>query len=154
MQAAFVIEPGFELREEGMALAGEHHVETAGEAHAHGPAGLPRAEGGDGGVGAGLRLFAAEGSAHAKALHGDLMARDAEHARDNLLGLAGMLCGTVERDAAGFVEPRHRRLGLQVKMLLAADADFSFDAVRAAREGVGRGAALDHQRAGVEAGLR
>ncbi len=95
MQAAVVVEAGVEPREERMALAGERHVEMARQAHAHGPAGLPRAERGDGGPGVGLHFFAAERAAHAQALHGDLMARDAEHARDDLLRLAGMLRGGV-----------------------------------------------------------
>ena len=79
--------PGVEARQEGMALAGERHVERARQAHAHGPPRLPRAERGDGGPGVGLHFLAAEGAAHAEALHGDLLRGDAEHARDDLLRL-------------------------------------------------------------------
>ena len=107
----------------------------AGQAHAHRPPGLPRAQRGDGGAGVGLHLLAAERAAHAQALHRDLVRADAEHARDDLLRLGGMLRGRVQRDTAALVEPRHRGLRLEIEMLLSADSDLAVDPDAAARRG-------------------
>ena len=147
LHAALVVEARVEACQERMPLAGDRHIEAARKADPHRTAGLASAQRGDGGEGIGLRFFAAESAAHAQALHRDHVSRHAQHARDNLLRLAGMLRGRVQRDAARFVQPGHGRLRLQVEMLLAADVNFAFDAMRTARQ-----APLRHRRAVCSSG--
>ena len=104
-EASIVFEAGAEFREEGVALAGERHVEPAWQAHTNGALGFPRAQGCDGRPRIGLDFFTAERAAHAEALHGNEVARDAENPRDDFLGFAGVLGGGIDEDAAGVIEP-------------------------------------------------
>ena len=57
-----------------MALAGQHHVEEARQAHPYRPLGFPRAQSRNGCVRIGLYFFPAECSAHAQAFHRNLVA--------------------------------------------------------------------------------
>ena len=60
----------------------------------------------------------------------------------------------MQSDSAGFVEPGHGRLSFQIKMLLTANPEAAFDAIRTAGNRPGGVAALNHQRTGVETALR
>ena len=129
-----LVEARGEACQERVPLAGDRHIQAPRKADPHRPAGLARAQRGHRGEAIGLRFLAAERAAHAQALHRHHVARHAQHTRDNLLRLAGMLRGGVQRDAARFVQPRQRRLRLQIKMLLAADVNFALDAMLDARQ--------------------
>ena len=84
-------ETGVVAAEERMALAGERHIERARETHANGASCFVRAQRGDRCPRVGLHFLAAEGSAHAKAFDRHLIARNPQHACDDLLRLGGML---------------------------------------------------------------
>ena len=134
LHAALAVEARGEACQKRVPLAGDRHIQAARKADPHRTAGLASPQRGYRGEAIGLRFLAAERAAHAQALHRHHMARHAQHPRDNLLRLAGMLRGRVQRDAARFVQPRHGRLRLQVKMLLAADVNLAFDAMRTLRQ--------------------
>ena len=105
LQPAVAVEARFEARQERMALAGEHHVERARQAHAHRPSGLPRAQRGDGGPRIGLHLLAAERAAHAQAFHRDLW-RGMPSTRATISCVSlGCCVEECSDDAARFVEP-------------------------------------------------
>jgi hypothetical protein len=72
-----------------------------------------------------LDFFAAERAPHAETLYGHLVARQAQNASHNLLRLAGMLRGRMQRYAAGFRDPRDGALGFQIEVLLAADGQLA-----------------------------
>ena len=111
-----------------MALPGQRHVELARQPHANGTAGLPRAERGDRGPRVCLHLLAAKRAAHAQAFDGHVLARQPEHARDDLLRFRRMLRGRLRPDSAGLVDPRDCRLRLEIEVFLTADCEFAVDA--------------------------
>ena len=127
LENAVAIEPRGISHQIRMALAGERHVQLTRQSHAHGPLHLPRAERGDGGVRIRLHFLAAECSAHAHAFHNHLIARDAEHPRNHVLGFRRVLRRRMHADEAGFVYPGDRGLRFQIEMFLAADAQLALD---------------------------
>ena len=68
------------------------------------PAGQGGAERGDRREPVRLHLLAAEAAAHPQALHGDAVAGDAEHVRDDLLGLGRVLGAGLDEDLAALVD--------------------------------------------------
>ena len=113
-----------------MALARDRDVQRARQPHAHRPPRLPGAERGDGSVRIGLHFLPPERAAHPQAFHHHVIPRHAEHAGDDLLRFGRMLGRRVDGDEAGLVDPRERRLRLEIEMLLTADPQFAFDAQR------------------------
>ena len=82
----------------------------------------------------GLHLLAAEGAAHAQALDGHLVAVQAEHVRDDLLGLGRVLGAALHEDLAALVDARQRAVGLEVEVLLAGELELAAEHVLAAVE--------------------
>ena len=97
----------------------------------------------DGGQPVRLELLAAEAAAHAQALHGDLVRRQAEHVRHDVLGLGRVLRAGLDEDLPVLVDQRQRGLGLQVEVLLAADLELAAEPVRRRLQRGGRVAAAD-----------
>ena len=91
-----------------------------------------RAERGDRGVAVRLHLLAAEAAAHPQALHGDLVVRQAQHVRDDLLGLGRVLRAGLDEDLPVLVDAGQRGVGLQVEVLLAGELELAVEDVRAA----------------------
>jgi hypothetical protein len=118
-------------------LAGDGHVLRPGQAQPDRSPGQRRSQSGDGGEAVRLHLLAAEAAAHAQALHGHLVAPDAEHVGDDLLGLRRVLGAALHEHLAALVDVREGAVGLEVEVLLAGE-------LQLAAEDVGRG---------VEAGL-
>jgi len=104
---------------EPVSLAGHRDVLGASEPDAHGAAGDDGTERRDRGVPVRLHLLAAEGPTHPQRLHGDLVGAAAEHVRDDLLGLRGVLGAALHEDLTGLVDVRQGALRLEVEVLLA-----------------------------------
>ena len=99
----------------------------------HRPAGERRAQRGDRGQAVRLELLAAEPAAHPQALHGDLVRRQAQHVRDDVLGLGRVLGAGLDEDLAVLVDQGQRGVGLQVEVLLPAELELAGEPVRGAR---------------------
>ena len=132
-------------------LAGHGEVLRAGESDPDGPTGDHAAEGGDRGVAVGLHLLAAEGPTHAQGLHGDVVVAQAEHPRDDVLGLGGVLGGALDEDLPGLVDLGQRALGLEVEVLLAGRLGDPAEDVRGRRESALDVPALDRRLDALEA---
>ena len=120
-----------------------HHVLPARQADAHRPPEARRRQRRDRRPGVGLHFLAAEGAAHAQALHDDRVLRHAEHARDDLLRLGRVLRRRVDEHAAVLVAIRERGVGLEIEVLLPADRELAVEAVRRGaqrRRGIALGA--------------
>jgi len=78
----------------------------------------------------GWKLLAAEPPPILQALHGDLVRRQAEYVRHDVLRLGRMLGARLDEDLAVLVDQRQRGLGLQVEVLLAADLQLAAEPVR------------------------
>ena len=121
LQPAVVVEADPPLGVEAVPLAGHRHVLRAGQPQPHRAAGERRAERRDRGEPVRLHLLAAEAAAHPQALHGDLVAVQAEHVGDDLLRLGRVLGAALHEDLAALVDQRQRAVGLEVEVLLAGD---------------------------------
>ena len=130
-QPSVVVEADPPLRVEAVALAGHRHVVGAAQAQPHRPAGEDGPQRGDGREAVGLHLLAAEAAAHPQALHGDVVAVEAEHVRHDLLRLARVLRAALHEHLAALVDEGERGVGLEVEVLLARH-------LRDAAEDVGR----------------
>ena len=153
-QSAVLVEADLPLGVEAVPLAGHGDVLLARQPQPHRPPGDGRAEGRDGGVPVRLHLLAAEPAAHPQALHGHLVALDAEHVGDDLLRLGGVLGAALHEDLAALVDQRQRGVGLQVEVLLAGHLGLAGEDVRGVVEGPLDVAALDGRRAALEAAGR
>ena len=127
-----IIEAHVEARQERMSLARDAHVLGARETQLHRTPELGCRQCRHGRERVGLGFLASEGAAHAQALHHDLIARHTEHARDNLLGLRGVLGRRVNLDEVALVDHGQGRLSLQVEVLLPVQeaARLASDALR------------------------
>ena len=121
-EPALVVEPGPPGGVEAVPLAGHRDVLLAAEPQPHGSARERGAQGGHRGEAVRLHLLAAEPAAHPQALHGDPVARYAEHVGGDLLGLGGVLGAGLHEHLAVLVDARQAALGLQVEVLLARRA--------------------------------
>ena len=65
-----------------------------------------------------MHLFPPKTTAHAQALHSDLMVRPAQHMCKNSLGLGRVLGAALDKDLAALIHRGKRCLGLQVKVFL------------------------------------
>ena len=140
--AAVVVEPRLPHDVERMPLAGHREVLRAVEPQPHRAAREHGAERGDRREPVRLHLLAAEAAAHAQRLHGDPVARQAEHVRDDLLRLGRVLRAAVDEHLPLGVDVRERRVRLEVEVLLSADLDDALEDVRRRRErGLGIAAA-------------
>ena len=127
---------------ERVPLAGHRDVLGAVQPQQHRPAGDRGAERGDRGEAVRLHLLAAETAAHPQALHGDLVAGQAQHVRDDLLGLRRVLGAGLHEHLPGLVDRRQRGVGLQVEVLLAAELELAAEpCARAGPPGLGVAAA-------------
>ncbi len=77
-----------------------------------------------------MHLLAAEPAAHAQALHGDFGGAPAEHVRDDLLRLGGVLGARLHEDLPALVDERERAVGLQVELLLPGELELAAEHVR------------------------
>src|SRR5438105_3497760 len=102
-----------------MPLAGDLKIAVAIENDSGRPPGLARHQGREERWLCGLRFLAAERAAHAATNAHDLAVADAETVGHDGLDLGGVLGGGVNRYLAALARYSERRLGLQVKMLLA-----------------------------------
>ena len=121
--------------QERVPLAGHRDVLGAVQPQADRPAGERRAQRGDRGQAVRLELLAAEAAAHPQALHGDLVRVQAQHVRDDVLGLRRVLGAGLDEDLAVLVDQRQRGVGLQVEVLLAAELELAGEPVRRGRPG-------------------
>ena len=152
-EPAVRVEPDLPHRVEAVPLARHRHVLGAGEAQPDRTAGQRGAERGDRGEAVRLHLLAAEAAAHPQALHGDLVARQAQHVGDDLLGLARMLRARLDEDLPVLVDERERRVRLQVEVLLPGELELALEDV-GARVPLRLGLAAAHGRPGALEALR
>ena len=117
------VESDLPRRVERVPLAGHRDVLGAVEPQQHRPPGERRAQCGDRGEAVRLHLLAAEPAAHPQALHRDLVAVQAQHVRDDLLGLRRVLGAGLHEQLPGLVDQRQRGVGLQVEVLLPAELE-------------------------------
>ena len=150
-QPALVVVADPVAGEEGVALAGQDHVEAPVEADPDRAPGDRGPERRDGGVGVGLDLLATEGPAHAQGLDHDRVGRDPEHPGDDLLGLRRVLGRAVHEHPPVFVRAGQGRLGLQIEVLLAGDPQLAVEPAGGAGEGPVGVAGGDRLRLGQEA---
>ena len=113
--------------------------------------GQRRPQRGDGGETVRLHLLAAEAAAHPEALHRDVVAVQAEHVADDLLGLRRVLGAGLDEDLAALVDVGQRAVGLQVEVLLAAELEGAGEPVRRGLERLVGVAAGDHPLMALEA---
>src|SRR5687767_1454971 len=92
-QQSLFIETHRELCKEGMTMPQEDHVLITIESHAHRFASVMSGQCRERRWRGGLRFLAAKTPAHARALYHDLVRRQFQHLRDDLLDLGRMLCG-------------------------------------------------------------
>ena len=118
-QPSVVVEADPPLRVEAVALAGHRHVVGAAQAQAHGPAGEDGTQRGDGREAVGLHLLATEAATHPQALHGHVVAVEAEHVGHDLLRLARVLRAALHEHLAALVDEGERGVRLEVEVLLA-----------------------------------
>ena len=102
---------------------------------AHRTPGEHRAQGRQRGVAMGLHFLSAESPAHAQNLHGHLVGADAEHMRDDVLGLGGMLGGAVDHDLPALIDQGQRVLGFQVEVLLPGELEVALENMGRLRKG-------------------
>ena len=139
---------------EAVSLAGHRHVLLAAEPEPDRPSRESRAERGHGCEPVGLHLLAAEPAAHPQALHGDPVARHAQHVGGDLLGLGGVLGAGLHEHLAVLVDGGQRAVGLEVEVLLAREVDLALEHVAGPGQAGGHVAALQHRlHALVAAGL-
>ena len=143
--------PDLPGRQERVPLAGHGDVLGAVEPQADRASGERRAQRRDRGQPVRLEFLAAEPSAHPQALHGDLVGRQAEHVRDDVLGLGRVLGAGLDEDLAVLVDQRQRGVGLQVEVLLPAELELAGERVRGARQPGGGVAAADRPLRALEA---
>ena len=136
---------------EAVPLAGHRHVLGPAQPQANRAPGEGGPEGGDGGQAVGLHLLAPEAAPHPQALHGDRVARPAEHVRDDLLGLARVLGAALHEDLPALVDVRDRAVGLEVEVLLARALRHAAVDVGRLREGALDVAALQPGHPALEA---
>ncbi len=125
--------PTSQLGVERVPLAGHRDVLGAVEPQQDRPAGERRAQRRDGGEAVRLHLLAAEPAAHPQALHGDVVAGQAQHVRDDLLGLRRVLGAGLDEDLPVLVDQGQRGVGLQVEVLLPAELELAGERVRGRR---------------------
>ena len=113
-----------------MALAGHDEIVVAVEPDLAGLAGDARAQRRDGRPLAGLTLLAAEAAAHAARLDDHEGVGHAEHAGHDMLRLGRVLGRDIHVHLDAFARHRERGLALEIEMLLPADAELPFEAVR------------------------
>ncbi len=130
LQPAVVVEAHPPLRVEAVPLAGHREVLGAVEPQPDRPAGEHGAERGDRREPVRLHLLAAEAAAHPQALHGDLVAVQAEHVRDDLLGLGRVLRAALDEDLPALVDEGQRGVRLEVEVLLAGELELAAEHVR------------------------
>ena len=152
-EPAVRVEPDLPHRVEAVPLARHRHVLGAGEAQPDRTAGQRGAERGDRGEAVRLHLLAAEPAAHPQALHGDLVARQAQHVGDDLLGLARVLRARLDEDLPVLVDERERRVRLQVEVLLPGELELALEDV-GTRVPLRLGLAAAHGRPGALEALR
>ena len=126
-----VVEADLPGGQERVPLAGHGDVLGAVEPQADRASGEHRAERRDRGQAVRLELLAAEAAAHPQALHGDLVGWQAQHVRDDVLGLGRVLGAGLDEDLAVLVDQRQRGVGLQVEVLLPAELEFAAEPVGA-----------------------
>ena len=124
---AFAVEAGAPVHAEVVALAGHRHVVVAVEANLRRAASEVRGEGGEARPLRGLRLLAPERSPHPPALAHHGCVRRAEHARDEVLHLGGMLGRGVDPHLVVLAGYRESRLPLEIEVLLPPDAHAPFE---------------------------
>ena len=118
-----------------MPLAGHGEVLGAVQPQPYRPSGQPAAERGDGREPMRLHLLAAEATAHPQALHGDLVALQAEDVRNDLLRLRRVLGAALDEDLAVLVDVRQRAVRLEVEVLLAGELELAAEHVVGPGEG-------------------
>ena len=116
---------------EAVALARHRHVLGAVEPQPDGTAGERGAERGDRREAVRLHLLAAERAAHPQTLHGDLVARQAQHVRDDLLRLARVLGAGLDEHLPVLVDQGERRVRFQVEVLLPGELELAREHVGA-----------------------
>ena len=108
-----------------------------------GRAGEVRGEGGEARPLRGLRFLAPERSPHPPALAHHRRVRRAEHARDEVLHLGGVLGRGAHPHLVILAGYGERRLSFEIEVLLAPDAHAAFDAVRGSGDRGGRHSAQE-----------
>ena len=150
LQHAVLVEADLPADVERMPLAGHREVLRAVQSHPHRAPGELGAERGDGREAVRLHLLAAEAAAHAQALHGDLVGVDAEHVRDEVLRLGGVLRRALDEVLPLRVAHGERRVRLEVEVLLTGELGDTLEDVRRGGQRRSRVTPLDGARGAHE----
>jgi hypothetical protein len=143
-QAAILLCAHAVAHPEGMALAGQLHVQRARQFDPHSATAVPSSDSSDGGKRVSLGFLAPKSTAHPRASADHAMRGQTKHARDDNLGLGGVLCRSNDLYHAFAVDLHPARLSLQIKMILTADLQLTVaDSTGASRQ---RGIAHHHAR--------
>ncbi len=110
---------------ETVPLTGHGQVLGPVEAHPNRPTGQPGTERGDGREAVRLHLLATEAATHPQALHGHLVAVQAEHVGDDLLRLRRVLGTALDEHLPGLVDGGQRAVRLQVEVLLIGEPELA-----------------------------
>ena len=106
--------------EEWVPFARDRKIAQAVEAHADGPPGLLRRNGRNRCEEVGLNFLSTEGATHSDGLTNDLMLLKSENPCDDFLRFCRMLRRSMHDELPIFVAVSNRRLGFEIKVLLAA----------------------------------
>ena len=153
-QASGVVAAGLVAHQVVVALAGQHEVVIAVGAQLHRAAVLARSHCGDHREPRGLRLLAAEATAHPAALDDDVGIGQAERGAHLMLDIARMLGRRQDQQLPVLARDHAGDLAFEVEVLLAADAQLAAHAMRRGGQGRGRIAALHARRRQDEAAGR
>ncbi len=133
--AAVVAVAHFVLVVEAVALTGDHHVVVAVGPQLDRAAQARSRYGGASGPQCGLRLLAAEATAHAAAFDHDVVRVTVQGVGDHVLHFGRVLSRAVDQHAAAFLGNGIRDLAFQVELLLTADVQLAFQLMPGALEG-------------------
>ena len=153
LDQSVVVEAHPPLGVEAVALAAHGEVLGAVQPEPDRAAGQDAAESRDRGEAVRLHLLAAEPATHAQALHGHLVAVQAEHVGHDLLRLRGMLGAALHEDLPALVDQRQGAVRLEVEVLLSGELELSAEHVRGRLDPGSHVTALD-RRLGALEGVR
>ena len=129
-QPALCVKAHIIADQEGMTLAGGHHVIVTGQAQLHRSPRLVCPQRRNRRDDGGLRFLAPECPAHTAHIDCDLTERQAQNMGDTMLHLGRVLGGGKDLHLAGFTGNGNGDLAFQIEMILPATADFTFQAQR------------------------
>ena len=136
--AVVLVEADLPGGQERVPLPGDGDVLGAVEPEADRAAGEHRTQRSHRGQAVRLELLPAEAAAHPQALHGDVVRRDAQDMRDDVLRFGRVLGAGLDEDLAVLVDQRQRGIRLQIEVLLPTQFELAAEPVRRALQGAVR----------------